>query len=75
MDRHKVNALVADARRAIDNNDHTDKGWDRVHRATALVLDATNDPAGMTASDIADVRAIHADLLWDCDCKVCEVAS
>jgi hypothetical protein len=49
--------------------------WDRVERATALVLDATNDPAGMTAADIADVRAIHADLLWDCDCKVCGVAS
>lgn len=75
MDRHKVNALVADARRAIDNNDHTDKGWNRVHRATALVLAASNDPVGMTPSDIADVRAIHADLLWDCDCKVCEVAS
>lgn len=69
MDRHKVNALVADARRALNED------WDRVDKAIALVLDATNDPAGMTPGDIADVRAIHVDLLWDCNCKVCEVAS
>jgi hypothetical protein len=68
--------LIDTARQAIRANDHTDRGWDRAHRAIDQAVKATSDPTGMDAEGLQRIAEIHAEITnMACERPVCMTAA